>query len=458
MNFKNSSYFIIGTASKYALNFLSIIVFARLFLPEDFGYWIKLLSIFSIIQFLIEFGQVNILISKKNKKFDLFFSELITWNIYLILIAYIFFLPMTIFILGFNNYSVYIYLFLFISIPFNILGNLLFVRIQYLKKFILVNYTPFLILLLGFSAALIYVYYFRLNIEALAFKIFIESLLTLSFSLFYTGSYFFNNFPKIFKIKNILKIENISIAIGDLAIKLSNHIDKIILSIILSPSMLGFYSRAYSLGLIGVAIGGYSITPLGIQSDNSKYKTLFLLLYNIFLSVIAFHLIYYHSEYFLLKLLGNNWKDLVALGWIISLMPAMKLFENFLYILCTDHNKTKIFPTAYFLSYSVSFFISLLIYSMNFNIYYLIFLFFSICLVIYLLFILFFLKNILAFKLKMYFSIFFSLILYLIYINFFMEYLINLALSYYFIIIIDLIICTIFLSPLTILLFKNIKK
>lgn len=110
LNFKNSSIFIAGAAGKYIINFVILIIFARILSPSDYGYWIQLLAIFSIAQFFIECGQINILMSQA-RSFDDVFRNLLAWNAYLIIATYLVVLPFTIFFLGLENYSINIYIF-----------------------------------------------------------------------------------------------------------------------------------------------------------------------------------------------------------------------------------------------------------------------------------------------------------------------------------------------------------
>ena len=149
LNFKNSSIFIAGAAGKYIINFVILIIFARILSPSDYGYWIQLLAIFSIAQFFIECGQINILMSQA-RSFDDVFRNLLAWNAYLIIATYLVVLPFTIFFLGLENYSINIYIFLFSSIPMSLLANLLFAKAQSIGRFALVNTIPFITLTCGF--------------------------------------------------------------------------------------------------------------------------------------------------------------------------------------------------------------------------------------------------------------------------------------------------------------------
>jgi O-antigen/teichoic acid export membrane protein len=445
LNFKNSSIFIISAAGKYILNFISLFIFARILSPSDYGYWIQLLAIFSIIQFFIECGQLNILLSK-TKNFDDIFTDLLTWNIFLILATYLFVFPLTMYLLGSENYSINIYMYLFLSLPMTLFANLLFARAQSQQRFVMVNIVPFFVLVLGFLAALFYIYFIKISIDALAFKILIESITSITLAFYFTRSYLFERFPKKLKIKSLFNSSNIYTAIGDLAIKSSNQIDKIFLSVILPPSFLGFYSRAYAIGLIGVAIGGYSLTTLGIQASakaDTNNKKNFISMYLVFLAILSFHLLFNYSDYILLIILGNNWIEFVSLGWIIALMPAMKFFENYFYISCIAAKRTKLFSYLFLLIYIISILIALYLYSIKWDISNVIFAFFASGLVLYLiaLTILFSLEIEKKELINFLYSIS-SVIIYVAYRSFVMGWLIVLKTPFHFIIIIDLIICT----------------
>ncbi len=392
-NATNSTIFVFGALGRYIVNFAILVIFARILSPSDYGYWIKLLAIFSIVQLIIEAGQMNILISQTNN-FDKVFSTLLTWNFTLILFTYLLLIPILIYFLGFENYSKLTYLYIFLSLPFTLIANLLFGKVQFEKKFFLINILPFCIMFLGAIASILYVYFVKSTFEALAFKLFIESLISILLAVFFTGNYFYSRLPKFFEIKLLISKLNIFTYFGDLAIKVSNHIDKLFLSLILSPALLGFYSRAYAIGIIGVSVGGYSLTTLGIQSGaskNKKYKeTNFMSLYLALISIVSFHLFYNYSDEILLIILGNNWKELVSLGWIISLMPAMKFFENFFYISCIGKGRSDIFTYTFLASYSISILIAILLYLSEYETVYVIFSLFCSALIIYLLTLMFF--------------------------------------------------------------------
>ena len=237
-------------------------------------------------------------------------------------------------------------------------------------------------------------YFVKNTFEALAFKLFIESLISILLAIFFTGSYFYDRLPKFLEIKFLISKLNIFTYFGDLAIKVSNHIDKLFLSLILSPALLGFYSRAYAIGIIGVSVGGYSLTTLGIQSNASKNKkdkhTNFMCFYLALISIVSFHLFYNYSDEILLIILGANWNELVSLGWIISLMPAMKFFENFFYITCIGKGRSDIFTYTFLASYSLSILIAFLLFLSEYESAYVIFSFFCSALIIYLVSLIFF--------------------------------------------------------------------
>lgn len=393
LNTTNSTIFVFGALGRYVVNFAILVIFARILSPSDYGYWIKLLAIFSIVQLIIEAGQMNILISQTSN-FDKAFSTLLTWNFTLILFAYLLLVPMLIYLLGFENYSKLTYAYIFLSLPFNLIANLLFGKVQYEKKFLLINILPFCILFIGAIASILYVYFVKNTFEALAFKLFIESLISILLAIFFTGSYFYDRLPKFLEIKFLISKLNIFTYFGDLAIKVSNHIDKLFLSLILSPALLGFYSRAYAIGIIGVSVGGYSLTTLGIQSNASKNKkdkqTNFMCFYLALISIVSFHLFYNYSDEILLIILGANWNELVSLGWIISLMPAMKFFENFFYITCIGKGRSDIFTYTFLASYSLSILIAFLLFLSEYESAYVIFSFFCSALIIYLVSLIFF--------------------------------------------------------------------
>lgn len=458
LNFKNSSIFIVGAAGKYIINFVILVIFARILSPSDYGYWIQLLAIFSIAQFFIECGQINILMSQA-RSFDDVFRNLLVWNAYLIIATYLVVLPFTIFFLGLENYSINIYIFLFSSIPMNLLANLLFAKAQSVGRFALVNTIPFIILTCGFLAALLYIYFVEVSIDALALKLLIESLVNISTAFYFTGPYLLKNLPKTFKINKLFTSVNAFTAIGDLAIKSSNHIDKILLSSILPSAILGFYSRAYSIGIIVVSIGGYSLTTLGLQSsaiEKPNKGRNFMSLYLVFLSIFSFHFLFYYSEYALLIILGNNWIEYVSLGWIISLMPAMKFFENYFYISCVGEKKSGLFTMIYILTYIISIAVASYFYFINQDISVVIFAFFGSGLFVYLLSLILFLK-IKNFSSDLYYLVYAlsSVFIYFIYNSFIKEYFAFISLPFFFTMVLDLALCSICIIPFLYILVRK---
>ena len=341
----------------------------------------------------------------------------------------------------------------------NLLANLLFAKAQSIGRFALVNTIPFIILTCGFLAALLYIYFVEVSIDALAFKLLIESLVNISTAFYFTGPYLLKNLPKTFKINKLFTSVNAFTAIGDLAIKSSNHIDKILLSTILSPAILGFYSRAYSIGIIGVSIGGYSLTTLGLQSsaiEKSNKVRNFMSLYLVFLSIFSFHFLFYYSEYALLIILGNSWIEYVSLGWIISLMPAMKFFENYFYISCVGEKKSGLFTLIYIFTYIISIAVASYLYFINQDISVVIFAFFGSGLFIYLFSLILFLK-IKNFSGDLYYLVYAlsSVLIYFIYNSFIKEYFVPISLPFFFTMVLDLALCSICIIPFLYILVRK---
>ena len=52
---------------------------------------------------------------------------------------------------------------------------------------------------LGAIASILYVYFVKNTFEALAFKLFVESLISILLAVFFTGSYFYDRLPKFLK-------------------------------------------------------------------------------------------------------------------------------------------------------------------------------------------------------------------------------------------------------------------
>jgi teichuronic acid exporter len=383
---KNAMIFITGSLGKFTINFFSIVILARLITPGEYGLWVQLFATFSILQIFFEFGQLNILVAQV-KHFDRMFRSLIVYNIFASLLVYLIIFGIFSLVLNGDNYSLSIIVCLMLYLPCTLLSQLLFIKIQTLNRFTVVNIIPILLLVIG-NIVGISLAYLGYGIDSLAIKLLVESLLGLLIATKLSGSYLYNNIPRTFEIKILFSNANIFTGLSDVLIKMSNHIDKLVLAIFLSPGNLGFYSRCYNFAMIGVSIAGYSLTSLGMQSGAQKntiklYANSMFWSYLILFTFLSFHVLYFHSDKIFSVILGSQWIEYVQHSWIVSFLPSLKFLENYMYMILVSDNKQGYMPIFFVIAYSASFSACLVLFNYGINIYEVIFYFFMVSFFIY---------------------------------------------------------------------------
>lgn len=323
---------IVRTLSQRALIFFQQLILARILVPEIFGRFSTLSSIFAITSLFAVFGHTTLLISK-SKSLKNFLPIFNTFNYILILISFIFFTSVSAFIFGHSYENLIEILIYGLSIPFIALKTADQVKLEIEGRYLFLSLTNvlFTIILVFLS---IFLAHYGFKIFSLIISFTVASIV--EFIILRARTKLNFQISKSFQKNKFFIIKSSELLIHNLAWRIINYVDFIIIGYLLGKSKSGIYFMAFGLSvqvmnlltsyMPGLFFSSNIRDQFTIQDLNLRMQKLILFL--IIISSPIIFIIFFYAEYLIGILFENNWNDMIPILKILILSIIPKILSS----------------------------------------------------------------------------------------------------------------------------------
>lgn len=316
--------------SIYIVQFLSMIIYARMFTPEQFGILASIQVFVIFFQMIAEIGIGPAIINEErfsSKQRNGIFTVTLILAIIFGIAFYFFSFFISLFYGEYDYHDISIII--SFSVFFNTLNIVPTTALNKDAKFITIAKINILSELLSFMAVY-FLYYFEYGILALVFKSLAQSVLNLVFfwSLSKKTTLGRPLFGKqIYHIKKIAGFATYQFLFNFINY-FSRNLDNILIGKYLGMELLGVYNKSYQLMRYPLMITTFAMTPAiqpvltKIRNDVNKiveeHNKLTMRLFGVSILISSF--LYINSENIVLFLFGAQWRSVIPLIEIFSLM------------------------------------------------------------------------------------------------------------------------------------------
>lgn len=340
-----------GNLGLYIVQLLSLLLFARIFTPDEFGILAKFQVIIVFFQIMSDLGIGPAIVNAKsiNKKER---DGLFTFSFFIALFFSILYISLSSVLselinLDLSDYSIYILIVI-------IMSTLTILPMSSLKKdlkFITISITSIFCELIAIVSVLFF-YKSGLGVLSLILKPIIFSIFRflalygLSNKTSIGMAKFGSNFSFVKKIVSFSFFQFLSSFLN----YVSSNVDKLFIANYFSSASLGMYDRASQVIRYPLLLTSFSITPAlqpVLVRDKLDPKSIVLSFFNITSTLTKFSLlitifIYFNASDIVYVLLGSQWADLIPLVELFCLMIPFKVLLSITGAFFQVYEKTNI--------------------------------------------------------------------------------------------------------------------